>query len=168
MLRFVVAALALIGLVAASGIRADEIKYQSERNGHWLREGIRQFERTRNDSGVLDFDQAMLAAGVSTYVMGVLDMEQPLVLKADVVAMVVASAKRPETKLPEAQVREMVADRGYYAPLSKTDFRDRKISSDQIMTIVKNYLDQHPEKWDKHANDLVEAAVLSALSTSSQ
>jgi hypothetical protein len=100
------------------------------------------------------------------YVRGVLDALWSSAFKATVQMAVAGFSKTsndPKAKLPQSELKYMTASSTYFAPLWKTNFYSSGLQFDQYLQIISNYLDAHPEQWDKHAQDLIEAALLASL-----
>ena len=97
------------------------------------------------------------------YIRGVLDVQHANVLKALIAEATIEQAPKNNIKLNPVLVQHLRAAANTYAPLWKSNFFTTELTADRMMGIVKVYLDKHPEKWGKDANELIEAAFLEAL-----
>jgi hypothetical protein len=142
--------LVLSVVVAVPSVAAD-------RDGTWLINGIREYERVRDRAPNLSVAEAEDAATVAGYIRGVLDAQQEIALKA----AFYGAEKRKPTKAAEA--KKVVETSTYITPLYHTTFVVRPLNFDQYAQIIKNYLEKHPTEWDVDANQLIERALVDAL-----
>jgi hypothetical protein len=135
----------------------------NERDGSWLINGIRQYERNR-DRQNQSFDEAMLGVRVTGYIRGVLDKEMDIVLRASFNIPKDADGKVIDMKkLGQTEARKLYDTNTYFAPLWKTRFLSEERTLDQDIQIIKNYLEKHPDRWNVPAVQLIEEAMLEAL-----
>jgi hypothetical protein len=148
----------------------DSIPSPLERDGNWLRSGIREYEHFQNKDQQ-SLQNATLAIATIFYVRGVLDMQFSLNTKANVQAMVIQTSqqlKDSKQKLPQCELDSMRSSNKFFVPLSQTEFFSANYSPDQYMQFIKNYLEKHPEKWSKQADAIIEAAMLDAYPVAKQ
>jgi hypothetical protein len=158
------ALLGATGLIVSA--LADEQQPQTQqqeqagpRDGRWLREGIRDYQRvTDKVANQLEESQGLRTA---SYIMGVLDEIRSTVIKAQLQEAVINASKKtadPTSKVDPRLLEEMENDGHYFAPLWNTDFLKSHFQLAQYAQIISKYLDAHPEKWDKEANELLRLA----------
>ena len=165
-LRFIGVVLVFTALAAG----AAEPAAPEERDGTWLRTGIRAYEHFQNkdQQSLADTTRAI---GTIFYVRGVLDMQFALTAKAIAQGLIIQGSqqlKDPKQKLPQYEIDGMRSSNKFFAPLSQTEFFSANYSMDQYIQFIKNYLEKHPEKWGKPAYDIIEAAMLNALPVAKQ
>jgi hypothetical protein len=135
-----------------------------ERNGDWLMAGIRVFDRIQSGQGTVTSEDANQVNLVFGYIRGVLDVQHTNVLKALVAQGVIQQARKEHAKINPAVLEEQDKAANWYAPLWHSEFFTTEMTADRMMGIVRVYLEKHPEKWAKHADELIEAVFLDALS----
>jgi hypothetical protein len=136
------------------------------RDGRWLRAGIREYQRFNEKAANQTLAEANQAVDTVYYIRGVLDAIWSITLKAQVQEMVINTSKNtadPKVKLNPNLVQGMRQDDHFFAPLWNTDFTNAGFQIDQYMQIISNFLDAHPDKWDKHAQDLISDAMVAAF-----
>ncbi len=153
----------LLILTGSVCIGADDPPPKVDRNGDWLISGIRVYERIRDNTGTVTLADAQTANLVFGYIRGVLDVQDSNVLKALISEAVINEARKTHSKLNPVLIQQLNAAANEYAPLWNSDFYTTEMTADRMMEIVKVYLEKHPERWGKHANDLIEAAFLDAM-----
>jgi hypothetical protein len=136
----------------------------TDRNGDWLMAGIRVFDRIQSGQGTVSFEDSTQSALVFGYIRGVLDVHHTNVLKALIAEGVIQKAHKDHAKINPAVLEEQDKAANWYAPLWHSEFFTTELTADRMMGIVRVYLENHPEKWGKHADELIEAAFLDALS----
>jgi len=165
MARLIVA-IALLGAIGLTlpALAADEPQTQTlqqpqagARDGRWLRNGIREYQRYTNRAASADGPAGLAAA---YYIRGVLDELTVATLRARVQDRLLNESNN--TTDPKAKLG-MRADYDFFAPLWKSGFVDSDLQADQCMQMISNYLDAHPEKWNLPAIQLIEQAMLAAF-----
>jgi hypothetical protein len=157
-------------ILTAQFAPAAEPTAPEERDGAWLRSGIREYEHFQNKDHQSLADTTLAVATIF-YVRGVLDVQLALNTKAIAQGLIIQGSqqlKDPKQKLPQYEIDGMRSSNKFFVPLSQTGFFSAQYSMDQYMQIIKNYLEKHPEKWSKHAYDIIEAAMLDAFSVAKQ
>jgi hypothetical protein len=151
-------------------VAAEESPPQVERNGTWLRSEIRQYEKFQNKEpqSLADASQAV---AIIFYVRGVLDVQFALHTKATVQGLIIQGSqelKNPKQKLPQCDIDCLRTSNKFFVPLSQTEFFAANHSMDQYMQVIKNYLEKHPEKWARTADNIIEWAMLDAFPIAKQ
>jgi len=154
--------LAVLGFAAYSGRAADEPEKAQQRDGVWLRNGISHYERLNAREGLSDND-ASDALIVRSYVCAIVDLEEYLVLRADLLAGAVGDARKRRHINPQ-KLNGMAEALPILVPLMQTKFSTDSPPCDRIVLIVRDYLGKYPEMLTKDADVVVERALLDAYS----
>jgi hypothetical protein len=132
------------------------------RDGAWLQNGIKQYDR-RNAHETLSDKDASDALVVTSYVCAVLDLEKYLVQRAGLLSGALTDGKKKK-HLDPRMLDGMTRALPLVIPLLKTRFLAADPSCDSALTIVRDYLEKYPEMLDKQADVIVEKALLDAYS----
>lgn len=149
-------------VLTAQFAAAAEPVASEERDGNWLRSGIRAYEHFQNkdQQSLADTTRAI---GIIFYVRGVVDAQFALNTKAITQELIIQGSQQlrdPKKKLPQYEIDSMRSSNKFFVPLSQTGFFSAKYSMEQYVQFIKNYLEKHPEKWGKQADIIIEAAML--------
>jgi hypothetical protein len=157
--------LVLTGVLLLTVCITAPVAASSDRDGSWLIDGIRQYERTRDRVQNQSADELARTYMITGYIRGVLDVQAMLVLKADFYRPKDANGKLTDiTKLSKAEVQKIHDTSTYFVPLSDTRYYVvQDMTFDQSVQIIKNYLEKHPERWNVYAFQLIEDALLESL-----
>jgi len=154
--------LAVLGFSAYSGRAAEEPEKAQQRDGVWLRNGISHYERLNAHEGLSDSD-ASDALIVRSYVCAIVDLEEYLVLRADLLAGAVGDARKRRHINPQ-KLKGMAEALPILVPLMQTKFSTDSPPCDRIVLIVRDYLGKYPEMLTKDADVVIERALLDAYS----
>jgi hypothetical protein len=162
--RFIIALIYTLS-VCALPVCADERPAQDaqseKRDGRWLRDGIREYRRLIEKVPDQTIGAASQGASTVYYIRGVLDVTHSMIVKATVQEVVINTAKSsPKYKSLSDELMGMHNADNLFAPLWNTDYYEARLQIDQCVQIISNYLDAHPEQWEKSADDLIELALL--------
>jgi hypothetical protein len=153
---------AVLALIACNGLAADDPEKAQQLDGEWLRNGIVQYERL-NAHENLSESAANDALVVRSYVCAVVDLEKYLVLRADLLAGAVGSARKKHHINPE-KLNGMAEALPILVPLMRTKFATDSPPCDLIVLSVREYLNKYPEMLTKDAVVVIEKALLDKYS----
>jgi hypothetical protein len=151
---------AVLAFVACSGLAIDSPEKPRARDGAWLQNGIRQYQRLNAHENLSDKETSD-AQVVTSYVCAVVDLEKYLVLRADLLAGALEEGRKKHHINPE-KLNGMMAALPMLAPLMETTFFTDSPSCERVFVIVRNFLDKYPEMLTKDADEVVEEALLEA------
>ena len=154
--------LAVLGFSAYSGRAAEEPEKAQQRDGVWLRNGISHYERLNAREGLSDND-ASDALIVRSYVCAIVDLEEYLVLRADLLAGAVSDARKRRHINPQ-KLSGMAEVLPIIVPLMQTKFSTDSPPCDRVVLVVRDYLGKYPEMLTKDADVVIERALLNAYS----
>ncbi len=158
-MRFLLAALVF---VTCAGNAADDSDKALQRDGVWLQNGISQYERLNAHETLLGND-ANNALVVRSYVCAILDLEEYLVLRAELLTKAVGQARKQRHINPE-RFSGMADALPILVPLMQTTFSTDSPPCDRIILIVQDYLGKYPEMLSREADVIIEKALLDAYS----
>lgn len=156
----VLASTAIAQEVTPPGTEAKTAPAPVALDGRWLRSGLQAYDKLRTKDPA-----AITALAVLSYVRGVIEVTNSNIALATLAAKSL-NTKQKDANGQKANVREEVFAGtlnlcyGMFAPLSSTAYVDANLQIDQIVQITLNYLDAHPEQWDKSAHELIIAALV--------
>jgi hypothetical protein len=157
---------AIMALVACSSAIADAPEELRQRDGEWLQNGIRQYERI-NAHENLSERETNDARVVTSYVCAVADLEKYLVQRAELLAEALDAVRKKHHINP--QVLDGMAEAlPMLVPLVKTKFFRDSPSCDAALVIVRDYLEKYPEVLTKDADAVVEKALFDAYANSNE
>lgn len=154
--------LAVLGFIAYSARAADEPEKAQQRDGVWLQNGINHYEHLNAHESLSDND-ANDALVVRSYVCAIVDLEEYLVLRADLLAGAVGDARKRRHINPQ-KLSGMAEVLPIIVPLMQTKFSTDSPPCDRIVLIVRDYLGKYPEMLTKDADVVIERALLDAYS----
>jgi hypothetical protein len=152
---------ALLTFAACSGVAAGTPEETGQRDGVWLENGIRQYERLNAHESLSERD-ANDAVVVSSYICGVASFEKYLVQRANLLAGALQQGRTRKHPLKPQVLDGMAQALPMLVPLMKSDFLTDPPSCDKVFVIVRDFLDKYPEVLDQDAGGLVEKALLAA------
>ena len=152
---------AVLAFVACNGLAADAPEKPQARDGAWLQNGIRQYQRFNAHENLSD-KEANDALFVTSYVCAVVDLEKYLVLRADLLAGALEEGRKKKDHINPEKLNGMTAALPMLIPLMETKFFTESPSCDRVFVIVRDYLDKYPEVLAKDADEIVEKALLDA------
>ena len=151
---------AIIALVACSSVTVGAPEEPKQRDGVWLQNGIRQYQRL-NAHENLSEKETNDATVVTSYVCAVVDLEKYLVKRANLLAGALEGGKKKRRINPQV-LAGMSEALPMLVPLMKTHFATDMPSCDAAFVIVRDYLEKYPEVLTKDADAVVEKALLDA------
>ena len=149
-----------LAILAWSNVAAGAPLMPSQRDGEWLRNGIKQYERLNAHENMLDKDTND-AKIVASYVCAIVDLENYLVQRAALLSAALEEGKRKRPSGPKI-LDGMSQTVPILVPLSNSEFSAKAPSCDTALIIVRDYLDKYPEMLPKDADVIVERALLAA------
>jgi hypothetical protein len=152
---------AVLTLIASSGVIAGTPEQSAPRDGLWLQNGIRQYQRLNAHETVTD-KEASDAMAVTSYVCAVVDLEKYLVQRADLLAGALAEGTKKKPHIDARMLNGMAQALPLLVPLMKTSFSTDSLSCDRASVIVGEYLEKYPEMLTKDAGALVDKALLAS------
>jgi hypothetical protein len=151
---------AIMALVACSSVTVGAPEEPKQRDGLWLQNGIRQYQRFNAHENLSEKDTND-ALVVTSYVCAVVDLEKYLVRRAYLLAGALEDDRKKHHINP--QVLDGMAEALPMAvPLMKTKFFTDSPTCDAAYVIVRDYLEKYPEVLSKGADAVVEKALLDA------
>lgn len=153
---------AVLGFTAYSGRAADESEKAQQRDGVWLQNGINHYEHLNAHESLSDND-ASDALVVRSYVCAIVDLEEYLVLRADLLAGAVGDARKRRHINPQ-KLSGMAEVLPIIVPLMQTKFSTDSPPCDRVVLVVRDYLGKYPEMLTKDADVVIERALLDAYS----
>jgi hypothetical protein len=158
-MRYILAVFTM--LVACSVGAADAPEQSPERNGSWLQRGIKEYARFNAHDNGQSLEEVSAAVAVTYYIAGIVDFENSLTLRADLIGGVIGEARK-EHAMSEQKLSGMADAARSLAPLMTTHFFEGNPPADRVVLIVRDYLSKHPEALSKRADMVVESALLDA------
>jgi hypothetical protein len=150
----------IMALVACSSVTLNAHEEPIQRDGVWLQNGISQYQRF-NAHGDMSEKETNYATVVTSYVCAVVDLEKYLVQRANLLAAALEEGKKKNHINPQ-MLDGMAEALPILVPLMKTNFLTDSPSCDAAIVIVRDYLEKYPEVLAKHAEVVVENALLDA------
>ncbi len=154
--------LAVLAFVAYRGGAADEAENAQQRDGVWLRNGISQYERL-NAHESLSNNDSNDALVVRSYVCAIVDLEEYLVLRANLLARAVGDARKLHYINPQ-KLNGMAEALPILVPLMQTKFSTDRPPCERAVLMVRDYLAKYPEMLTKDSDVVIEKALLEAYS----
>ena len=151
---------AIMALVGCSSVTVGAPEEPKQRDGVWLQNGIRQYQRF-NAHENLSEKETNDAMVVTSYVCAVVDLEKYLVQRAILLAGALEEGRKKHHNNPQ-MLDGMAEALPMLVPLMKTNFFTDSPSCDTAFVIVRNYLEKYPEVLTKDADAVVEKALLDA------
>jgi hypothetical protein len=150
----------IVALVACSSVPISAPEVPMQRDGVWLQNGISQYARfnARGDMSEQETNEAMV---VTSYVCAVVDLEKYLVQRANLLAAALEDGGN-KSHLDPQMLDGMAESLPILVPLMKTHFLTDSPSCFAVFLIVRDYLGKYPEVLTKHAEVVVENALLDA------
>ena len=136
--------LTTLACLACSGAIATTPLPPPQRDGTWLQNGI------KNE-----------ATSVTSYICGVVDLEEYLVQRAVQLSRAVLAGKKRQHLDPRV-LEGMNRALPLLIPLMDTDFSTDPPPCDRAIVIVREYMEKYPEMIPKDADEIVERALLDA------
>jgi len=158
--------LAVLAFVAYDGGAADDRENAPQRDGVWLRNGISQYERLNAHESLADNDSND-ARVVRSYVCAIVDLEEYLVLRANLLARAVGDARKLR-HINAQKLDGMVEALPILVPLMQTKFSTDSPPCDGAILIVRDYLAKYPEMLTKDSDVVIEKALLEAYSNTNE
>jgi hypothetical protein len=154
--------LAALAFVPCAGNAADDSDKARQRDGAWLQNGINEYERLNAHQGLLsnDTNDALV---VRSYVCAIIDLEEYMVVRAELLARAVGEARKQHHINPE-RFRGMAEALPILVPLMQTKFSTESPPCDRIVLIVRDYLGKYPEMLSRDADVIIEKALLDVYS----
>jgi hypothetical protein len=156
---------ALLAFAACGGVTAAAQQLPQQRDGVWLQNGIRQYERLLAHATVSE-QETNNSLVVTSYVCAILDLEKYLVQRADLLAGALEGSKKKKHLDPH-MLEGMTRALPLIVPLAQTRFFTDSPSCERAFVIVRDYLDLYPEMLPKDADEIVEKALLDAYTPKS-
>src|SRR4051794_10111401 len=130
----------IIALVAFMSVTISAPEEHELRDGVWIQNGIRQYERLKAHESLSEreTDDAKL---VSSYVCAVVDLEDYLVQRANLLAAALEEA-RTKHQLDPQVIKGITEASAILVPLMKTHFSSDSPSCEAAMVTVGNYLEK--------------------------
>ncbi|HVW71035.1 MAG TPA: hypothetical protein VHB68_18780 [Steroidobacteraceae bacterium] len=156
---------ALVALMACSGVTQGAPHLAQLRDGVWLQNGLRQYQRLKAHERLSE-PESQDALTVTSYVCAVVDLEKYLAQRAILLAKALeeGKAKPTEPGLLDGMARAVPI----LIPLLKTDFVKAGPSCEQAFDMVRSFLDRYPEMLPKDADVIVDRALLAAYAKSDE
>jgi hypothetical protein len=154
--------LAVLAFVACDGRAADDPEKAQQRDGVWLRNGIDQYERLNAHESLSEND-ANDALVVRSYVCAIVDLEEYLVLRANLLDRAVGDARKQHHINPQ-KLNGMAEALPILVPLMQTKFSTDSPPCDKVVLMVRDYLGKYPEMLTKDSDIVIEKALLEAYS----
>jgi hypothetical protein len=154
--------LVVLAFIACNGRAADNPEKIEQRDGAWLQSGINQYQRLNAHENLSD-REVNDALVVRSYVCAVLDLEEYLVLRADLLAGAVGERRKQHHANPE-KFSGMAEALPILVPLMQTKFSKESPPCDRVVLIVRDYLGKYPEVLAKDADVIIDKALLDAYS----
>lgn len=152
--------LAVLAFVACNSRAADEPEQQ--RDGVWLRNGISQYERLNAHESLSDSDSND-ALVIRSYVCAIVDLEEYLVLRANLLARAVVDARKLH-HINSQKLNGMAEALPILVPLMQTKFSTGSPPCDRAVLMVRDYLAKYPEMLTKDSDVVIEKALLDTYS----
>jgi hypothetical protein len=156
---------AIVVLAACSGVAAGTPDEPARRDGVWLLNGIRQYQRLNAHESLSDKD-ADDARVVTSYVCGVVNFEKYLVQRANMLVGALQEGRKRKPLIDPRMRAGMTQALPLLAPLMKTGFVTDDPTCERVFVMVGDFLDQYPEVLERDAGALVENALLAAYTQS--
>jgi hypothetical protein len=156
---------AVLVFVTCKALAADLPEAPQGRDGAWLQNGIRQYQRFNAHENLSD-KEAKDALVVTSYVCAVVDLEKYLVQRADLLAGALQAGRKKKQYINPEELKGMSAALPMLVPLMETKFFTDSPTCDSVFVIVRDYLDKYPEVLPKAADAVVEKALLDAYANS--
>jgi hypothetical protein len=158
---------AVLVFVTCNGLATDVPEGPQARDGAWLQNGIRQYQRLNAHENLSD-KEAKDALVVTSYVCAVVDLEKYLVQRADLLAGALKAGRKKKHYINPEKLNGMAAALPMLVPLMETQFFTDSPTCDRVFVIVRDYLDKYPEMLPKDADAVVEKALLDAYAKTSE
>jgi len=134
---------------------------QSALDGNWLRKSIDAFERV-NDARTGTAQDATDSTLLIFYISGMLAVHRQNNLTALLLLAVLTPTKGQQQTKPKAAEADMQMRVAFvFTPLLAIP---DALTAQQVVTILRNHLDKHPEQWDTQAPLLITDALKQAFS----
>jgi hypothetical protein len=158
--------LAVLAFVAYNGRAADEPENAQQRDGVWLRNGISQYERLNAHESLSD-NESNDALIIRSYVCAIVDLEEYLVLRANLLGRAVGDARKRHHINPQ-KLDGMAEALPILVPLMQTKFSTESPPCERAVLIVRDYLAKYPEMLTRDSDVVIEKALLEAYSNISE
>ena len=158
---------AVLVLVTCNGLATELPEGPQARDGVWLQNGIRQYQRYITHQNLPE-KEAKDALVVTSYVCAVVDLERYLVQRADLLAGALQAGRKKKRYINPEKLNGMAAALPMLVPLMDTKFFTDRPSCDRVLVMVREYLDQYPEMLPEDADAVVEKALLNAYAKTSE
>jgi hypothetical protein len=152
--------LTTLACLACSGAIATTPLLPPQRDGTWLQNGIKQYHRWGGPQALSDKDTNE-ATSVTSYICGVVDLEEYLVQRAAQLSRAVQAGKKRQHLDPRL-LDGMSRALPMLIPLMDTEFSTDPPPCDRAIIIVWEYMEKYPEMIPKDADVIVERALLDA------
>ena len=154
-------------LITCNALAGDLPEAPQARDGAWLQNGIRQYERHNAHENLSD-KEATDALVVTSYVCAVVDLEKYLLQRADLLAQALQAGRKKKRYINPEKVDGMAAALPMLVPLLETRFFTESPTCGTVFAVVRDYLDKYPEVLPDDADAIVEKALLNAYAKTSE
>jgi hypothetical protein len=156
----------IMALVACASVTVGAPGEPKQRDGVWLQNGIRQYQRFNAHENLSEKETNDVMV-VTSYVCAVVDLEKYLVQRANLLAAALEEGRKKHNINPR-MLDGMTEALPMLVPLMKTHFFTDIPSCDAALVIVRDYLEKYPEVLTKDADAVVEKALLDAYADTNE